>query len=100
MIRMRPIDADSLLKYYDLENADKYSGNGYETLMKYEVADLIYDAPTLDVEIVKHDGCSYCETLDESPDAFPIITDRGKQYVYSFRCPFKYCPYCGRKLRE
>ena len=51
---MRQIDADWLLDRYGLRDAVKYGnrdagqrGNSYDTLMKYEIADLINDAPTI-----------------------------------------------------
>ena len=51
---MRLIDADALLENYDLKNAVKYGNksaeqqrNSYSTLMMYEIADMIDDAPTI-----------------------------------------------------
>ena len=50
---MRLIDADALLEQYDLKDATKYGNkneeqqaNSYSTLMLYEIADMIEDAPT------------------------------------------------------
>lgn len=58
---MRLIDADELLKSYNLENAVKYpigDGQGYDTMMLYEIADMICDAPTVDaVEVVRCKDC-------------------------------------------
>lgn len=72
---MRLIDADALLEQYNLKDATKYGNNdakqqahSYSTMMLYEIADMIEDAPTAyDVDEVveqlendeKHtfDGC-------------------------------------------
>ena len=52
---MRLIDADALLENYNLKNATKYGNknteqrqNSYSTLMMYEIADMIEDAPTIE----------------------------------------------------
>ena len=51
---MRLIDADALLDQYNLKDATKYGNkdadqqaHSYGTLMMYEIADLIEDAPTV-----------------------------------------------------
>ena len=72
---MRLIDADALLEQYNLKDATKYGNkdaeqqaHSYSTMMLYEIADMIEDAPTVyDVDKVveqlendeKHtfDGC-------------------------------------------
>ena len=50
---MRLIDADALLEQYNLKDATKYGNKNaeqqaqsYSTLMLYEIADMIEDAPT------------------------------------------------------
>ena len=50
---MRLIDADALLEQYNLKDATKYGNknaeqqeHSYDTLMLYEIADMIEDAPT------------------------------------------------------
>lgn len=50
---MRLIDADALMEQYDLKDATKYGNkneeqqaHSYSTLMLYEIADMIEDAPT------------------------------------------------------
>ena len=52
---MRLIDADALLEQYGLKDATKYGNENaeqrhksYGTLMMYEIADMIYDAPTIE----------------------------------------------------
>ena len=49
----RLIDADALLEQYDLKDATKYGNkdaeqqaHSYSTMMLYEIADMIEDAPT------------------------------------------------------
>lgn len=51
---MRLIDADALLEQYNLKDATKYGNknaeqqaHSYSTLMLYEIADMIEDAPTV-----------------------------------------------------
>ena len=51
---MRLIDAYALLEQYNLKNATKYGNkdaeqqaHSYDTLMLYEIADMIEDAPTV-----------------------------------------------------
>lgn len=66
---MRLIDADELFNWGDkkLKNAVKYGNENaeqqswsYSTLMMYEIADEIDDAPTIDaVEIGGCDGCRW-----------------------------------------
>lgn len=58
---MRPIDADALLENYNLKDATKYGNrdaeqqaNSYSTMMLYEVADMIEDAPTIEAVPVMH----------------------------------------------
>ena len=50
---MRLIDADALLEQYDLKDAPQYrnkdaeqQAHSYSTMMLYEIADMIEDAPT------------------------------------------------------
>ena len=50
---MRLIDADALLEQYSLKDATKYGNkdaeqqaHSYSTMMLYEIADMIEDAPT------------------------------------------------------
>ena len=105
----RLIDANALMKrfynYYDCVN-EFTSKNGYrgETLMNYEVADMIYDcidnAPTVDAVEVVHgrwvssgcgfDCCSECRRL--YTDGY--FTAMGIKP----RAQFNYCPNCGAKM--
>ena len=50
---MRLVDADALLEQYNLKDATKYGNkdaeqqaHSYSTMMLYEIADMIEDAPT------------------------------------------------------
>lgn len=91
---MRLIDADALLENYNLKNATKYGNkdaeqqeHSYSTLMLYEVADMIEDAPTIDAVLVVHGrnmmedapslfGCSVCGW--ECHDTLPGDTEKMK----------------------
>ena len=77
---MRLIDADALRKrmfsYYNCvnEHTSKSTYRG-DTLMNYEVADMIEycidDAPTVDaVEVVRCKDCRHCEIVDETQRYF------------------------------
>lgn len=74
---MRLIDADALMEQYGLKDATKYGNkdseqqaHSYSTLMLYEIADMIEDAPTAyDVEKVVEQICTlheegYCPSED------------------------------------
>lgn len=103
---MRLIDADALFNYgkYKLSDAVKYGNKSeeqqhfsYSTMMMYEIADEILDAPTVDpvkrgewikneVESEKHVEaiyyCSVCENFDAWGET--------EKYFY--------CPNCGAKM--
>jgi hypothetical protein len=59
---MRLIDADLLLENYSLKNMHKYNEDGsrnheaMNTLMLYEVAEMIEDAPAITIDIEKSKG--------------------------------------------
>lgn len=105
--RMRLIDADMLrdamFHYYGCVNdgTDKSNYKG-ETLMNYEVADLIEDcistAPTVDAEQIRHghwiykDYCVWiCSRCRENPT-------RGLGFVQAEEHLYEYCPHCGAKM--
>lgn len=82
---MRLIDADALLEQYNLKDATKYGNkdaeqqeHSYSTLMLYEIADMIEDAPTAyDVDKVvaelemKIDNAEFDEMLSrDEKDAY------------------------------
>jgi hypothetical protein len=99
----RLIDANALMKrfynYYDCVN-EFTSKNGYrgETLMNYEVADMIYDcidnAPTVDAVEVVHsewilngDGSGTCKHCH-----------RTTKNCWDYDTWMNYCPGCGAKM--
>lgn len=96
------IDADALkdkmFNYYDCVNLntrkDNYNG---ETLMNYEVADMIEDcidnAPVADVQEVK-----YAKWVPrERP--YGTLVCSNCHIGFCHRCaPYKYCYVCGRKM--
>lgn len=82
---MRLIDADALLEQYNLNDATKYGNkdaeqqaHSYSTMMMYEIADMIEDAPTAyDVDKVvaelemKIDNAEFDEMLSkDEKDAY------------------------------
>lgn len=99
------IDREALLKNFcgfDLTECVKYGNKtkeqiarSYGTLMMYEIADVIEDAPAADVALVVHGEwmdtpngtetiCSYCKA---DWNVFDNDTYR-----------FNYCPNCGAKM--
>ena len=68
---MRLIDADALLEQYNLKDATKYGNkdaeqqaHSYSTMMLYEIADMIEDAPTAyDVD----------EVVEQLNDKFRVV---------------------------
>lgn len=68
---MRLIDADALLEQYSLKDAAKYGNkdaeqqaHSYSTMMLYEIADMIEDAPTAyDVD----------EVVEQLNDKFRVV---------------------------
>ena len=85
---MRLIDADALLEQYNLNDATKYGNkdaeqqaHSYSTMMLYEIADMIEDAPTaydVDKVVEQLEKESYQEWCDspkivELKDAIEIV---------------------------
>ena len=67
----RLIDADALLEQYDLKDATKYGNkdaeqqaHSYSTMMLYEIADMIEDAPTA------YDTDKVVEELEENASRY------------------------------
>ena len=111
---IRLIDANALMKqfynYYDCVN-EFTSKNGYrgDTLMDYEVADMIYNcienAPTVDAKPVVHG-----RWIEEQVEGFNPFTEDmcpidvlqcsvcGEFFDSSHA--FNYCPNCGADMRE
>ena len=101
---MRLIDADELMKQYGIENATKYGNknakqqeHSYSTMMLYEIADMIEDAPTVDAvpvvkgkwiynDFIKEWECSNCHS------SISLSDDRNSHP--------NYCPHCGADMRK
>ena len=100
MHEVRLIDANALLRNNGLDKAVKYGNKdaeqqnmSYSTMMLYEIADMIEDAPTIEAEPVKHG-------LWEKNEA-------KQRLYYPYKCsvcnevneyPFPYCPICGARM--
>ena len=108
---MRLIDADALMKSIGCEDATKYGNktaeqqhNSYSTMMMYEIANAIDDAPTIEAEPVRHGTWEEIETC-----AFVGFDGNGspkerRQKYYRHICgrcsaiKEKFCPNCGVKM--
>lgn len=79
---------------YGNKNA-KQQAESYSTMMMYEVADLVDDL----IEIVKQGGVSddVCECRLFKGYKFLHKTSCGN--VFDLQKGFKYCPYCGKKIK-
>lgn len=74
----RLIDADELIEAMGLQNCKKYGNNSpeelrdsYETMMRYEIRDMIDDAPTVDaVEVVRCGECVHFQMCILAMDDF------------------------------
>lgn len=83
---MRAIDGDSLAE--KVERAYTFAAGDKRTALSY-VLDLIADAPT----ITPPNECEYCcgEPMR------PLDWQYGLDHIFP---DYKYCPMCGRKVRE
>jgi NAD-dependent SIR2 family protein deacetylase len=101
---MRLIDADALIENYNLKNATKYGNrdaeqqnHSYSTMMLYEVADMIDDAPTIEAVPAVHgkwigNTCSACGmNWDEN------MVNNADDWGYFEPMP-NFCPNCGAKM--
>lgn len=100
---MRLIDADALMKSIGCEDATKYGNktaeqqhNSYSTMMMYEIADEIDDAPTIDAEPVRHGVWEYQPATLCTKAGYQCTACRGSVWN-SPDVPqaFKRCPECG-----
>ena len=100
------ISRAALLENYGLKNAVKYGNetaeqqhNSYSTLMLYEIADMIYDAPTVDAEPVRHGrwiNKGYITTAYGSIDTGECSACGAVDVPIE---PYDdYCPNCGAKM--
>lgn len=101
---MRLIDADKLrdamFHYYGCVNADTDKSNYKgETLMNYEVADLIDDcistAPTVEAEPVRHGHWNYKFTINGQSYRY---CSECLEIIYDDTVSKNYCPYCGARM--
>lgn len=97
------IDADALkdkmFNYYDCVNLNTRTGNYKgETLMNYEVADMIEDcidnAPAADVQEAKHGKWNYYTKTNVICSCCNFIRNIETQIAWEF------CPKCGAKMLE
>ena len=86
-----------------LKNCTKYGNKNaeqqeksYSTMMMYEVADLVDDL----IEIVKQGGLSddACEWKQDSM-CEKVYRVCGGCFTSVYQKDFKYCPYCGKKIK-
>lgn len=103
---MRLIDADVLLENYNLKDATKYGNrdveqmsHSYSTLMLYEIADMIHDAPTVEARPVVYGewylrgGRLYCSRCDKR-----ALREYDREDYLSY-VKTDYCPNCGADMR-
>ena len=105
------IDADALkdkmFNYYDCINLNTRKGNYKgETLMNYEVADMIEDcidnAPTADVEEVRHGKWIYCGHHEMMGYVFKCSVCERWMFAHSQNHvvgAYPYC-HCGAKMES
>lgn len=85
---------------YGNKNA-KQQAESYNTMMMYEVADLVDDL----IEIVRQGGVD--DDVCEWESDYKIVSDKYKRVTgcgYEFydlhhAVEFKFCPYCGKKIK-
>lgn len=116
LMKLIGIDSDALMENYNLKNATKYGNrdaeqqnHSYSTMMLYEVADMIDDAPTIEAAPVVHGYnesnmrisdefcCSECGLICKEVDRYEYDEDEDDWHCYEFE--FRYCPNCGAKMR-
>ena len=87
----RLIDADALLEQYNLKDATKYGNkdaeqqaHSYSTMMLYEIADMIEDAPTA------YDTDKVVEKLEKRRmDALRHLREnKGTEFGYASECVY------------
>lgn len=95
------ISREALLEQYNLKNAVKYGNqteeqrhNSYSTLMLYEVADMIRDAPDVDAAPVVHGRWIKKPFLLGTTN----VCDKCGEYYGMPHGMFNYCPNCGAKM--
>ena len=123
---MRLIDADELMKNYGFENATKYGNknakqqeHSYSTMMLYEIADVIEDAPTIDaVPVVRGEWIEIeqpgwsrsgynatarikCSECDEEAFNYSNTYREHNGSTTEYRwIKTNFCPNCGADMRK
>jgi hypothetical protein len=100
------ISRSALLKNYGLKNAVKYGNetaeqqhNSYSTLMLYEVADMINDAPAVDAEVVRHGRWIAIEEQQWNCCGQIFVGYSCSECNAEGSKTSNYCPNCGAKMR-
>ena len=100
---MRLIDADALMENYGLKDATKYGNkdaeqqeHSYSTLMLYEIADIIEDAPTVEAKPVVHGR--WLE-FDIDYGCIPTVGYQCSECGQSNGFITDFCPNCGADMR-
>ena len=95
------IEREALMKNfcgYDLTKCVKYGNkdagqqhDSYSTMMMYEIADEIMDAPAADVAPVRHGKWEYYSTT---------MMECSNCKRHTARHKFSYCPHCGAAMED
>lgn len=106
---MRLIDADALMVAIGCVDATKYGNktaeqqhNSYSTMMLYEIADIVMDAPAVDAEPVRYGEWEYVRT-DKYNGEFAVVKcsscGHTNYAIAEYIRKGIWCPYCGAKMR-
>jgi hypothetical protein len=106
MLEVRPIDANAL--FNDLKASAKAAREWKEETQDEEIkiraeqtfgtfvecALRVKNAPTIEPEVRRGNGCSYCKGRAYSKKPLTVITRTMKRV----EVVFEYCPSCGKKM--
>ena len=99
------ISRSALAKAMGVENAVKYGNetaeqqhNSYDTLMKYEIADYIEDAPAVDAVPVVHARWVHEQRYGDSGGWVWRCTACRRESITPIIFAMKYCNACGAKM--
>lgn len=110
---MRLIDADELMERYNLKDATKYGNkdaeqqmHSYSTLMLYEIADMIDDAPTVEaVPVVRGEWMTFYNRIDNtigvccSVCGIQSVIEKHMLLGNAEAVFNNFCPRCGADMR-
>ena len=103
---MRLIDADALMENYGLKDATKYGNkdaeqqeHSYSTLMLYEIADIIEDAPTVEAKPVVHGKWMHGYNCSECGWSYMDYADADSYPASGNPLP-NFCGNCGADMRK